>query len=845
MEIESLNPTIAQLLRVYRMDRTWVEGRGSRLWDESRRGFLDFYSQYGAVSLGHNHPAIVETVTSALTESAPAMVQPYRARYAVALAEELRRLTPGNLGHCVFTTSGAHAVETALKLVRMKTGRPLVLAAHGSFHGKTLGALALTGQRQYAHGFGPLPRGIEHVAFGDLDALEERFRTKGSRIAAFFVEPIQGERGVIEPPVGYLRGAERLCREHGTALVVDEIQTGLGRTGRLFACEHEGVVPDILLLAKALGGGVFPLGACLASDAFWDNRFDLLNSSTFANNNLACKVGLTVLDLLTHGGVCQAAADRGMHLQARLERLANFFPQTIREARGRGLLGAVELRPVSADRSCYLSYLCRQGLYAYAVAGAIAESAAVLTLPTLGKRPVLRIAPPLTISEDELDEGMDGLEDVFARLENNAARAIVESLGILDPSADKTPVVVPTMPRKKTSAGFAFLIHYTRPEDVALTDPGLAHLFKDQLRSFCDFAGRFPAGVVQQTPTIHSATKGRTRGFLITVPLLPEQMIDSRRRHVSKEICNAVDLAASLGVKVVGLGGYTTPFSRRGRAVIGRGISVTTGSALTAGAAVTSLEEAAQEQGLDLQDVIVGIVGAGGSVGKLCARWIARRQPRGLVLVGNPKSGPETLASLADTLCWGARAVTVATGAAELVRCDLILTASGAVEPILETAPLKPGVIICDVARPPDTSDRLRARSDLTVIEGGLVALPDPDLRFGAGNLLGLPDGVQLACFAETMLLALEGTNCDHGIGDDVPLDDVDAMLALAKKHGFRPTFIRKSTTLPAAGRLEMPSFLYGAECPILLPNLDSLSRQIPWESEEVVPLGSQRDAIE
>ena len=121
-----------------------------RLWDESGRGFLDFYSQYGAVALGHNHPAIVEAVTSALAESAPAMVQPYRARYAVALAEELRRLSPGNLGHCIFTTSGAHAVETALKLVRMKTGRLLVLAAHGSFHGKTLGALALTGQRQFA-----------------------------------------------------------------------------------------------------------------------------------------------------------------------------------------------------------------------------------------------------------------------------------------------------------------------------------------------------------------------------------------------------------------------------------------------------------------------------------------------------------------------------------------------------------------------------------------------------------------------------------------------------------------------------------------------------------------------
>ena len=587
------------------------------------------------------------------------------------------------------------------------------------------------------------------------------------------------------------------------ALVVDEIQTGLGRTGRLFACEHEGVTPDILLLAKALGGGVFPLGACLASKEFWDDRFDLLNSSTFANNNMACKVGLTVLDLLTRGGVCQAAAQRGMHLQARLERLANFFPHTIHSTRGRGLLGAIELQHVSANRSSYVSYLYRQGMYAYAVAGAVAESASVLTLPTLGKRPVLRIAPPLTMSEDELDEGMDALEDAFARFEENVAGALVDSLGIVDRPVEKSPVIVPTMQRKKTAADFAFLIHYTRPEDVALTDPGLSHLSKEQLRRFCDFAGRFPSGVVMQTPTIHSAFKGRTRGYLITVPLLPEQMIDNRRRHVSKEICNAVDLAASLGAKVVGLGGYTTPFSRRGRAVVGRGIAVTTGSALTAGAAVTSLEEAANQQGLDLQDAAVGIVGAGGSVGKLCAYWMARRRPRELILIGNPKSGLDALASLAEMLCWREGAVTIGASVGDLAHCDLVLSASGAIEPILETALLKPGVIICDVARPPDTSDRLRARLDLHVIEGGLIALPDPELQFGAGNLVGLPNGVQLACLAETMLLALEGTTSDHGIGDDVLLDEVDAMLALAERHGFRPTFVRKSSLPRATARPE------------------------------------------
>lgn len=799
--MDALNPTLAQLLRVCRMDRTWVSAQGVSLWDEAGRRFIDLYSQYGAVSLGHNHPAIVAAITSALAESSPTMVQPYRAPDAVALAEELKRLSPGNLGRCVFATSGAHAVEIAMKLVRSKTCRPLILSARGSFHGKTLGALSVTGQRQYAEGFGPLPRGVEHIPYGDADALERSLNDKRDRIAAFIVEPIQGERGVIEPPPGYLTRVSQLCREHGVALVVDEIQTGLGRTGRLFACEHEQIEPDILLLAKALGGGMFPLGACLVSESWWDERFALLHSSTFANNNLACKVGVAVLNQLTRGGLCEAAARRGQHLHARLERLAALFPKTIRQVRGRGLLAAVELNPITADRSCFLAYLHLQGLYSYTIAGTIAELASVLMLPTLGKRPVLRIAPPLVITEAELDEAMDAVEDAFDRLEKNAARTVADGLAMTERPLEHTPVILPpSRPRKLPQADFAFLIHYTRVEDVAVMDPGLGHLSAGELRRFCDFAGRFPAGLLMQSPVVRSATGDTTRGYLLTVPMLPEQMGDHGRRRVGQEIRKAVDLAAALGAKVIGLGGYTTPYSRRGQAVVGRGIHVTTGNALTAGAAAVVLQQAAEAQGLELADCTVGVVGAVGSVGKLCARWFARRHPRKLVLIGNPRSGANALALLAEELATGKGRIETSTDIAALAECDLVLSASGALEPILERAPLQRNSIICDVAKPPDVSDRLRRRRDLTILDGGLMALPDETLRFGAGNLLGLPDGVQLACLSETILLALEGVDRDHGIGDDVSLSEVDAMLALAARHGFRPVSLSKP---PAAAEQE------------------------------------------
>ena len=210
---DPLNPTLRRLLKLCQMDRTWARGEGISLWDDEGRRFVDFYSQYGTLALGHNAPCVVAAVQEALAAQVPAMVQPYRARHAEALAAELERLAPGNLTHCVFTTSGAQAVETAIKLVRSRTGRPDILGTYGSFHGKTLGAMALTGQPQFAEGFGPVAPGFQHVPFGDAEALASRLHEEGGRIAGFFVEPIQGEGGVIVPPPGYFAPGERaVCR---------------------------------------------------------------------------------------------------------------------------------------------------------------------------------------------------------------------------------------------------------------------------------------------------------------------------------------------------------------------------------------------------------------------------------------------------------------------------------------------------------------------------------------------------------------------------------------------------------------------------------------------------------
>ena len=340
---EPNNPELRRLTALCGLDRRFVRGEGVWLTDAAGRRFLDAYAQYGAVVLGHNAPAVREAVEAALRDRVPAMVQPHEAVHAEALGRALAAEVPGGPRRCVFGTSGAEAVEAAIKLVRARSGRPVVLSAAGSFHGRTLGALAATGQAHHREGFGPMPPGFETVPYGDADALAYRLEREGERIAAFFVEPIQGESGVHVPPADYLARARTLCDRSGVALVVDEIQTGLGRTGPLFAVGGAGVAPDVLLLAKGLGGGLFPLSACLVADAWWSSRFALGHSSTFANNNVACAAGLAMLRALAapHAGAPSLLAHAtavGAHLGDGLRRLQRRCPDLVRDVRGRGLL---------------------------------------------------------------------------------------------------------------------------------------------------------------------------------------------------------------------------------------------------------------------------------------------------------------------------------------------------------------------------------------------------------------------------------------------------------------------------------------------------------------------------
>ncbi len=789
----TLDPTKARVLAHIGSLRSFHAGRGCELFDAEQRAYLDLGAGYGACVLGHNPAVGVQALQRALADDEPALVQPYQAPAALELARRLAALT----GHdyAVLGTSGADMVEAALKLARARTGRPWIVSATGGYHGQTLAASAASGRSSQLGG--PEAVGCSQVAFDDVAALAAELSARTGQVAAVLLEPIQGEGGVIVPRAGYLAEVAALCRAHGVLLILDEIQTGLGRTGRFLACEHDEVRPDIVLLSKALGGGLFPLGAMLVAREAWDPRFGVAHGTTFANHNLACRVALATVDEVARPELLAAVARKGELLLRLLMDLQRRHPGVIAAVRGRGLLAAIELRLPPGD-GLIAGYMFNHGLLAYAIAQATAERHRVLFLPTLARGNVLRVTPPLVIDEAQLERAIAALDDVLGPVGRGELGGLLRSLGAMDPRhADPDAAALQggriELPAQKVQLAaapgrrFAFLVHYAALSDVRTTEPSLAQAEKAELAAIAGWTARLPAGVVHRT-TLGTIGGGAIDGLILALPMLPEHMLRCGPQQMSAEIVRAVDLAALHGACRVGLGGYTTVYSGRGQGVCGRGPAITTGNTLTAVMAVRAVVAALRElpglQARALAEADVAIVGARGSVGALLVRLVARLRPRRLVLVGRPGGDEMRVRALAATLA--SDGVEIAGDVGALASCNVVIAATGSFIPALRGAPIAAGTLICDVARPFDAPPELRARRDVVVINGGLVALPDPALCFGAGNLQGLPNGVQLACLAETVLLTLSDEPGDVGVGDDISLATADRVTQLADLHGFR-----------------------------------------------------------
>ena len=362
-----------------------VRGRGARLWDEGGREYIDCVGGHGVVNVGHCHPAVVEAIqrqAETLITCPTVFGNDVRAR----LLERLVALAPGGMERAYLGNSGTEAVEAALKFARLATGRTGFVAAKGSFHGRTMGALSATWEPKYRGPYEPLVPGFLHVPYNDLSAMDAAI---GEDTAGVILEVVQGEGGVNVGDGEYLCGAQALCRERGAMLIIDEVQTGFGRTGRMFACEHYGLEPDLMPVAKAIAGGV-PMGACLIGPRV-ENLAPGLHGTTFGGNPLACAAALATLDVLESEGLAAQAERKGRWA---LERLRAIDSRLIREVRGKGLMLGVDLRKRVTP---YLRALADEG---------------VMALPAGST--VLRLLPPLVISDEDLATVCDAVERVLS-----------------------------------------------------------------------------------------------------------------------------------------------------------------------------------------------------------------------------------------------------------------------------------------------------------------------------------------------------------------------------------------------------------------------------------------------
>ncbi|HET7814596.1 MAG TPA: aspartate aminotransferase family protein [Candidatus Baltobacteraceae bacterium] len=387
---EFVNPPLA---RVMKLSGSPVEVRASSctIWDQNGKAYLDFAGGYGVFTLGHSHPKVIAAVQAQMEQ----MSLSGKTMFNVPLGRASRRLAelaPGDLKISFFANSGTEAVEGAIKLARAATKRHKIVGTFDAYHGKTLGALSASGRAYFKDRYAPLLEPVSHVAYGTTGGLEEALR----EAAAFIVEPIQGEGGVNVPPAGYLREVREICDRTGALFIADEVQTGLGRCGMLFGCDRDGVVPDVMTLAKGLSGGIIPVGAYIARPSVWNAAYakdPVMHTSTFGGNELACAAALAAMDVLIEDGLVENARERGRQLMDGAQALAAQYPAVVREVRGLGLLVGVELTS--------------EGYGGWIIPEMVKRG--VTAAWTLNMQRVIRLEPPLVVTHDEVERALDAL----------------------------------------------------------------------------------------------------------------------------------------------------------------------------------------------------------------------------------------------------------------------------------------------------------------------------------------------------------------------------------------------------------------------------------------------------
>ncbi|MEM8730219.1 MAG: aminotransferase class III-fold pyridoxal phosphate-dependent enzyme [Pseudomonadota bacterium] len=846
--LRHVEPYKGYLLDRLGIAKTFPRAMGSHLWTEDGQQVLDCLSQYGSLPFGHNPARIWEALSDCRKMEEPAFTANAVSDAAGALAAKLVGLWPeaGFVG-VTFTNSGAESVETALKLARAATGRAATLSTKRGFHGLTLGALSVGGSPVYRDAFQVPDTSQDCIPYGDITALEQAFERAPERYAALILEPIQGEGGIIDPPPGYLACARALCDAYGTLLILDEVQTGLGRTGAIFAAQAENVVADVVTLAKALGGGLMPIGAVLYRENVRTVAFGVRHSSTFAGGALACRAGLATLEMLTEneGALLDHVRTTGARLRVRLDEIAARHPDLVEGITGRGLMQGIRLRfDTLWQRPGLFGLLHAQKLMIHIAVSHLLNSGGIRLAPSFSSGNVLRIQPPLTITEDELEPLYTALEDTLSAIEAGRTSHLLRhyigtDIDLPDPArgarTDRSPPRPHPAPEHTTDNGrFAFVIHPLEASDFLRLDPDLADVPADRMARMVAPLADYIDPVPVEALEITSATGAKAYGELIMVPYTPEDLMQMSVAKAAEEIGLAVRVAEERGAKVVGLGGFSSIVTQGGGSLVRPdGPALTSGNAFTSIAAAHAIRDAFRTDGRSCDTASVAVVGAAGMVGRAVSVLAAELAGR-VILMGNPnraqglrRRGLELAAELvtklrelaalrppppgslaarvaksdrpADALIAGLEAegalVIADDLAGALAEADAVVLATNSTDRFVRAAHLKTGATVCDVSRPfnihPDVA---QTRSDVRLIEGGLVRPLSP---LPHASLAGPAQDLIFACAAETMLWALDQS---YDMVHPMACMEIPAMARLeemGQRHGFR---VEASKSFDAAG---------------------------------------------
>jgi acetylornithine/succinyldiaminopimelate/putrescine aminotransferase/predicted amino acid dehydrogenase len=687
---------------------------------------------------------------------------------------------------------------------------PVFLAIEGAFHGKTSGAVKLTFNPEYQapwRRIGPnsvflpaddgaaLGRAVHdatlpyHELVIDEDgSVSLRARTFVN-IAGCFVEPIQGEGGVREIGASFLRALRDAADAGGFPLVIDEIQTGCGRTGSFLASAASGVRADYYLFAKALGGGLAKIAAFVADRARYIPEFGFLHSSTYADDDYGSAVALATLDLLDRDDerIFALCREQGGYLQAQLHRLHDLYRTEILDVRGRGLMVGVELAPQRGSLSRLISVLGAQNLLGLFLSGYFLHEARIRVIPTLSARATLRLQPSAFVSREAIDRFCQAFERLLVALRDGDAyvltRFVVGKSGVAAARASVSTAAPLRWRERAGSAHVGFLAHFLTPADLCRWDFTLTGFTDADCARFLDrthgVIDPFVAGVTQ----LESQLGSRVDITIIGIPFLPDQVMaalrEGRGDWAVELIRHGVERARRLGCSVVGFGGYTSIITNNCRDIVASDLALTSGNSLTAAAAIEALLLGAQRLGLSERRL--GIVGAAGNIGRALAEILVREVDE-VVLIGSRRAEKRLVEIASQLGHWAS--VRVATDVAALRGCNLVVSATNSAQPVIRAEHIAEGaVVICDVAVPRDVHPEVGpARPDAVLLKGGIVQAPFaqsldvPAMDLRPGEIYG--------CLAETALLGLASIR-EHFSYGPLKSADVERMRDLARMHGF------------------------------------------------------------